>query len=156
MSDHSTAPRLSTAGRSRGRSKTLATWIALVGGTLGLHRFYLHGARDLLAWLHPLPTLVGLYGVLRMRHLGLDDTLSWVLVPLLGLMLAATMLQAVIYGLTNDEKWNARHSPANPRQSGWLAIIGVILALMLGATALMATIAFSSQHLFEYTTEPLG
>jgi TM2 domain-containing membrane protein YozV len=35
------------------RSKTASTWIALLGGSLGLHRFYLHGPRDLLAWLHP-------------------------------------------------------------------------------------------------------
>jgi hypothetical protein len=41
---------------------------------LGLHRFYLHGPRDLLAWLHPGPTLVGLVGVLRMRNLGRTTT----------------------------------------------------------------------------------
>jgi len=140
--------------RAMSRSKTIATWVALAGGTLGLHRFYLHGARDALAWLHPLPSLLGGYGVLRMREFGIDDTLSWALIPLLGLMLAATMLQAVIYGLTSDDKWNARYAPAQPRRSGWLAIIGVIVALMLGATALMATIAFSAQHFFEYTTEP--
>ena len=136
------------------KNKTLATWLAFLGGPLGLHRFYLHGRHDLLAWLHPLPSLLGAYGVLRMREFGIDDTLSWVLIPLLGLMLAATMLQAVIYGLTSDDRWNARHSPTQSRRSGWLAIIGVIVALMLGATALMATIAFSAQHFFEYTTEP--
>ena len=32
---------------TQGRSKTVATWIALLGGSLGLHRFYLHGGRDL-------------------------------------------------------------------------------------------------------------
>ena len=36
------------------KSKTLATWLAFLGGPLGLHRFYLHGARDLLGWLLPL------------------------------------------------------------------------------------------------------
>ena len=33
------------------RSKTLASWIALIGGSLGLHRFYLHGFRDPWGWL---------------------------------------------------------------------------------------------------------
>ena len=70
------------------RSKTLATWLALLGGTLGLHRFYLHGWRDQLGWLHPLPTLLGLVGVQRMRALGQDDRLAWLLIPLLGLMLS--------------------------------------------------------------------
>ena len=54
----------------RNRSKTLATWLAVVGGSLGLHRFYLHGAKDVWAWLHPWPTLLGLAGVIRMRGLG--------------------------------------------------------------------------------------
>ena len=58
------------------KSKTLATWIALIGGSLGLHRFYLHGFRDPWGWLFPLPTLVGLYGVQRMRLLGQDDRLA--------------------------------------------------------------------------------
>jgi len=35
------------------RSKTIATWLALLGGSLGLHRFYLLGWRDPWAWLHP-------------------------------------------------------------------------------------------------------
>ena len=41
----------------------VATWLAVLGGSLGLHRFYLHGVRDLWAWLHPWPTLLGAYGL---------------------------------------------------------------------------------------------
>ena len=48
------------------RSKTLATWLAFLTGSLGLHRFYLHGLRDAWGWLHLPPTLLGLYGVSRM------------------------------------------------------------------------------------------
>lgn len=133
------------------KSKTLATWIALVGGSLGLHRFYLHGFKDPWGWLLPWPTLVGALGVLRMRELGQDDRLAWVLIPLLGLVLAATMLSAIVCGLTPDEKWNARHNPRGPQHSsGWGVVFGVILALMLGAGVLMATIAFAAQRYFEY------
>jgi hypothetical protein len=135
---------------ARPRSKTLATWAALLGGSLGLHRFYLYGLRDRWGWLHPWPTLVGLYGVLRMRELGQDDRLAWVLIPLLGLMLAGTMLAAIVYGLTPDEKWNARFNPEAPAPaSGWAALIGVVLALAVGGGVLMATIAFSAQRYFE-------
>jgi hypothetical protein len=135
---------------ARPRSKTLATWAALLGGSLGLHRFYLHGLRDRWGWLHPWPTLVGLYGVVRMRELGQDDRLAWVLIPLLGLMLAGTMLAAIVYGLTPDEKWNARFNPGAPAPaSGWAALIGVVLALAVGGGVLMATIAFSAQRYFE-------
>jgi hypothetical protein len=137
------------------RSKTLATWFALLGGGFGLHRFYLHGRTDPLGWLLPIPTLLGLYGVQRARQIGLDDRLSWLLIPLLGLVLAGTMLTAIVYGLTPDEKWDARFNRGGaPSRSGWLAIIGVLLALSVGSTALVATIAFGTQRLFEFSAEP--
>ena len=132
------------------RSKTLATWIAVIGGPLGAHRFYLRGWRDPLAWLHWPPTLLGLAGVLRMRNIGLDDAAGSMLAPLLGLMIAMAMLCAIVYGLTPDEKWQARWNAGQlPRASGWTAVIGVIVALLIGAGALMSTIAFSVQRYFE-------
>jgi TM2 domain-containing membrane protein YozV len=125
------------AHEPRPKSKLLATWIALAGGSFGLHRFYLHGLADPWGWCSLPPTLLGLYGLQRARLLGLDDHLSWVLLPLFGLMLAAGMLAAIVYGLTPDEKWNARFDRA----------------LALGAAALMATIAFSAQRFFEFQAE---
>jgi len=148
----------SNAQASPYKSKTLATWIALVGGPLGLHRFYLYGLGDVLGWLCPLPTLIGIWGLNRVDQFGQDDQLSWLLIPVLGFMVAGTMLQAIIYGLMPDDKWHARFnpglsgSPAAPA-SGWAAVIGVILALLVGATVLMSTIAFSGQRYFEYQVE---
>jgi len=136
------------------KSKTLATWVAVVFGSLGLHRFYLHGLRDVWGWLYPLPTFLGLYGIRRVEQFGQDDQLSWMLIPLVGCTVAAGMLMAIIYGLTSDEKWDARFNPDGPAsKSGWAAIVGVIVALMIGAGALMATIAFSSQRFFEHQIE---
>lgn len=132
------------------KSKTVATWLALTLGSLGAHRLYLHGFKDWLAWLHPWPTLAGLYGLQRMDLLGHDDRLAWALIPLLGLMLAQSMLCAIVYGLTADERWNERHNDGRAgRPSGWLAVIGVIASLLIGGTCLMATIAFSAQRYFE-------
>jgi hypothetical protein len=132
------------------KSKTWATWIALLGGCLGLHRFYLHGFGDRWGWLHPWPSLLGWIGVHRMQTLGQDDRLAWVLIPLLGFMIAATMLTAIVYGLTPDEKWNTRHNGGrSTNESGWGAVLGVVLALLIGGSALMATIAFSAQRYFE-------
>lgn len=138
-------------GSSTFKSKTLATWIALIGGSWGLHRFYLHGARDVWGWLSPWPTLVGLYGVQRVQEFGQDDHLSWALIPILGLMLSSAMLSAIIYGLMPDEQWDARFNPTGPApRSGWGVIIGVMLALFVGTGVLIATIAFSGQRYFEY------
>lgn len=136
------------------KSKTLATWLALLGGSFGLHRFYLHGLNDRVGWLHPWPTLIGLYGVQRLLDFGQDDRLSWALLPVLGLMLAGTMLTAIVYGLTPDDKWNARFNPQRrPSLSGWIAVLGVITALAVGATVLIATIAYSGQRYFESQVE---
>ncbi len=137
--------------KMRSKSKTLATWLALSLGSLGAHRFYLYGRRDLLAWLHPLPTLLGLAGALRMQNLGQDDHAAWLLIPLLGVMLSISMLAAIVYGLTPDEKWSARFSPGQPVQAtGWGPVVGVVIALLAGGTVLMGTLAFGGQMFFEY------
>ena len=144
------------------KNKTLAVWLTLTVGALGLHRLYL-GRYDWIAKLAPVPTLLGLYGVLRARSLGVDDQLSWLLMPLLGFVLAACALNALIYGLMSTEKWNARFNPQQPESpsgdTNWLTVSGLVAALGLGTTVLMATLAFSIQHSFEYqmqesTTSP--
>ena len=136
------------------KSKTIATWLGFLGGSLGLHRFYLHGLRDPWGWLHWPLTLLGSWGVMRMLNLGQDDRLAWALIPLLGLSLAASMLATILSGLMPDEAWNARFNPQGPPcVSGWGAVLGVIAALIVGATVLMATIAFSGQRYFESQIE---
>jgi hypothetical protein len=133
------------------KSKSIATWLAVVAGTLGVHRFYLHGLRDFWGWMHPLPTIVGVAGIARMSNLGQDDKLAWLLIPLFGFMLAA----AIVMGLTSDERWNGRWnvgvSPAP--KTRWMPILGAVLALLFGATALMSSIAFSGQKFFEWQIE---
>ena len=133
------------------KSKTWATWLALLGGCLGLHRLYLRGRADIWMLLHAVPTAIGLYGVWRMRTIGQDDPLAWFLIPALGFIVAGTQLMAIIYGLMPDEKWNARFNPSGPQhQAGWATVMGVVIALMVGAGVLMATLAFSMQRIFEY------
>ena len=102
------------------KNKTLATWLTFVGGPLGLHRFYLFGMGDVKGWLLPIPTALGFYGIERARDYGLDDTLSWLLIPLLGFTVAACALNAIVYGLMSAEKWNAAMNPqaANDAPSG--------------------------------------
>jgi len=140
------------------RSKTVAAWLALAVGALGLHRLYLYGTRDRLVWAYPLPALLGLVGVHRLRTLGQDDRLAWLLIPLLGLMLSLAMLTAIVYALTPDEKWDARHNPGQPgRATGWGPVLAAILALLLGGAVLMGTIAYGGQRFFEWQlSEPVS
>ena len=148
-------------------SKTLATWIAVLGGSLGLHHVYLGGRSRWLAALYPLPTLAGLAGVVRMRALGVDDRLAWLLVPWLGVTISVGMLCAIVIGLTPDARWARRYAGAPAQllppggeeddeappglvRTGWGPVLGVITALMVGGGVLMGTIAFSVQKVFEW------
>jgi len=146
-----------TAGRDRlesGRSRAVATWLALFGGSLGLHRFYVHGARDVWAWVHPWPTLLGAFGFWRLHEFGVDDARGSFLVLFLGVMVAVSMLEAIVYGLTSDEQWTRRHGTAPaPRGPAWPTYVAVGLALAIGAAVAMATIAFAAQRYFESRAE---
>ncbi|GAB2489751.1 hypothetical protein GCM10027082_45920 [Comamonas humi] len=140
------------------KNKTVATWLAFVGGPLGLHRFYLHGLRDSWGWLFPIPTALGLYGIERLKEYGVDDQMSWMLIPLLGFTIAVGALIAILYGLSTPEKWNARHNPPlepeHPAgRTNWFTVFGIATALMLGTAVLMASLAYSFQHYFEYQIE---
>lgn len=142
----------------RMKNKTIAAWLAFIGGPLGLHRFYLHGLGDTLGWLLPIPTALGLYGIQRVQALGQDDQLSWALIPLLGFTMAACALVAILYGLSSPEKWNRRFNPqaaqeAAPGRTNWFTIAAIAAALMVGAAVLMASLAYSFQHYFEYQIE---
>ena len=137
------------------KNKTLATWLAFVGGPLGLHRFYLRGFGDLWGWLLPVPTALGLYGIERVMQFGQDDRMSWWLIPLLGFNIAACALNAIVYGLMTREQWNARYNPdaagdALAGRTTWVTIGGVALSLLLGTGILMSSIVFSFQRYFEH------
>jgi len=140
------------------KNKTIAAWLALIGGPLGLHRFYLRGMGDLLGWLLPIPTALGLYGLERVQQHGLDDQWSWVLIPLLGFTVAGCALNAIVYGLMTPEKWNARFNPAAPLdgapgRTNWFTIGAIVLALLLGTTVMISSIVFSFQRYYEYQIE---
>lgn len=140
------------------KNKTIAAWLAFLGGPFGLHRFYLHGLGDTLGWLMPIPTALGLYGIERARLYGLDDGWSWLLIPLIGFTIAGCALTAIVYGLMATEKWNARFNvgsaeDAAPGRTGWLTIGAVVFSLLIGSTVLMASLAFSFQRYFENQVE---
>jgi TM2 domain-containing membrane protein YozV len=102
------------------KNKTIATLLAALGGTLGLHRFYLNGAKTPLPWMYPL--------------------FAWTLIPTF-----AGFIEAVFFSLTPDEKWdakwNARSSEKN--HSGWLVIIVAGLTLLGGMVLFMTLISFA-------------
>lgn len=142
---------------ARTRNKTVAVWLALLGGSLGLHRFYLRGLGDWVGWLHPLPTALGWYGIERVLAYGQDDKLSWVLIPMLGLSVAAACLTGIVYALADPAKWNRWFNPAGAAQTtsgtNWLTVIALVLSLLVGTVAFMGSLTFGIQRYFEYQIE---
>ena len=135
----------------------LAALLALAGGSLGLHRFYLKGWGDWVGWLHPLPTALGWWGIERVLAYGQDDKLSWVLIPLLGMSVAAACLTGIVYALADADKWdrwfNADAPGSRASHTNWLTIGALVLALLVGTVAFMGSLAFGIQRYFEYQIE---
>lgn len=136
------------------KNKTLATWLSIGTGTLGLHRFYMFGWRDSWGWVMALMSLLGLYGFDRAQSMGLDDPLSWFLLPVLGMTIAASALQALYWGLMPQVQWNQLFNPEADVQdsagrTNWFTVMALVLSMMLGTTALLSSLAYGFQRYFE-------
>lgn len=136
---------------ARFRSKTLTAALAFFVGSLGAHRFYLYGPRDVYGWAHLIGMLLGIPGVLLLVASGRTSAFGWVLAFAGAVSLLAAFLAAIVYGLRPDAKWDAQFNPRAQQssRSGWAVIFVVIFSLLIGATLLMAGLAISFQTYFE-------
>ena len=129
-------------------SKTALAWLAVLGGTLGLHRFAVRGPRDAVGWLHVAAALVGAVGWWRLRREGVDDVTGGVLVLALGASVVAAMAAALRHALASDAAWADRHGRATT-PSGGLAVGAALVAAFVGATAAISMLAFAIQRTIE-------
>lgn len=120
------------------KNKTLTTFLALVLGGLGVHRFYLKSGSDRLGVLHlcSVPVAGLVYGI------GHAPNPFWVLLPLLISYIVAC-IEALVIGLTPDDKWDALHNAGSGRSSHshWIVVVLVVITALVGATMLIATLA---------------
>lgn len=130
---------------TRHKNKTLATLLAAVTGAIGLHRFYLYGARDRFGWLHILaiPLSLALMAA-RPQAPTLFTALPLVLSALIG------CLEALVIGLKPDDKWDALHNTGSGRksESHWVLALILVLTVGLGAMGVIALLARSFDLLF--------
>lgn len=127
------------------KNKTLATLLAVVLGGLGIHRFYLRGAKDPWAWVHLSSVPLSLLAM----FIGAGQPQTFVLAPLIVSVLAG-FIEALVLGLMPDEKWDAEHNRDSGRvsSSSWPLALILVFTLGVGATALIATIARTFDLLF--------
>ena len=120
------------------KNKTLATFLALLLGGVGAHRFYLRGSVDKLGLAHVacLPIAGLVYGLL--------PEVDWFykLLPVL-VSYCIGFVEALVIGLTPDDKWDARVNPGSGRQSAsqWPLALLLVGTMLVGATVLIATIS---------------
>ncbi len=135
----------------RFRSKTLTALLAFLVGSLGGHRFYLYGWRDLFGWAHVIGTALGIPGVLLLIASERTSVLGWGLAMPGAVSVLAAFLAAIVYGLRPDQKWDAQFNPGQAAQSdsGWGVVFIVIFSLLIGAFLLMSGLAVTFQTYFE-------
>ncbi|MGZ3183010.1 MAG: NINE protein [Telluria sp.] len=123
---------------NRHHNKTFAALLALFGGGLGLHRFYLKSPTDRLGLLHvcALPVCGLVYGLAH----GADP--FYKLLPLFVSYIAG-FIEGLVLGLMPDEKFDARNNAGSGRQSrsGWMLAVVLVATTAIAATVAIATIS---------------
>ena len=120
------------------KNKTFATLLAVVLGGLGAHRFYLRGSLDKLGMMHlaslPISGLV----------YGLAPEANWFFQVLpLVLSYVVGFVEALVIGLTADEKFDAAFNAKSGKQSDskWYLALLLVATMLLGTTVMISTMA---------------
>lgn len=120
------------------RNKTFATLLAVLLGSVGAHRFYLRGALDRLGLVHVMS--VPMAGLVY----GLAPDANWFF-QALPLIVSAIFgfLEALVIGLTSDEKFDAAFNPHSGKTSAsrWPLAVLLVATMLVGTTTLIATMS---------------
>lgn len=126
----------------RFRNKAHAAWLACLLGWLGAHAWYL-GYRY--AWAYTGFT-VAMIASAQLYPVWWDNP------PFLLLVIPITtgFIQALVYALMPDEKFDTRFNPGarSGNQSGWSAVLAAIFATLFGAIASMGWLAMIVMYVY--------
>jgi len=127
------------------KNKTFTTFLAAVFGGLGIHRFYLYGRKDLSGWLHWLTLPLSLLAIALLGNLNpMFAGMLFILSILCG------FLEALVIGLTPDDKWDTKHNTGSGKksESHWILALILVLTVGVGAMSLIALLARTFDLLF--------
>jgi hypothetical protein len=126
------------------KNKTLASLLAAALGGFGCHRFYIYGKKDRWAWIYPAALLLFIgAGLLAGLPADLPPSFFISVLALFPLSIYAGFIEALMIGLTPDDKWDAKHNPGSDRRSasGWPLIVLLVLTLGGGFIAVILSMA---------------
>ena len=126
------------------KNKTVATLLALLLGGFGIHRFYLKPGADRIGLLHLccLPVTGILYGAVKPHPF-------YMVLPLLVSFIVG-FVEALVIGLTPDEKWDAQYNAHSGQQtrSNWMLVLLLVITMLVAMTVLIGTIARLSDVMY--------
>jgi TM2 domain-containing membrane protein YozV len=116
------------------KNKTFATFLAVILGGLGAHRFYLRGSVDRLGLLHL--TSLPIAGMV----IGLAPDANWFFkaLPLL-VSCVVGFVEALVIGVTQDEKWDAVFNANSGKKSAskWYLALLLVVTMLVGTTTMI-------------------
>lgn len=120
---------------ARHRNKVTAAWLACLLGTFGAHWWYM-GRRH--AWLVTLLSLVLLVAAQFFPVWWSNPAFLLLIIPA-----ADGVIEAVVFALMDDKKFDRRYNPGSSRENrtGWHAVIVAVVSTLLGSTVLVFGIA---------------
>jgi TM2 domain len=132
------------------KSKLIVCLLSLFLPGTGLHWLYLKRMKTGWFYLQFLCLIIGIWGWLELARTEKASLIGWFAVALGDISLLSSWLATLVYGLRLDERFDAKFNPASPQKnkSGWLVIICVICALLVGAFVLMSGLAIAFEQYF--------
>lgn len=134
------------------KSKLLFCALGLFFPGTGLNCFYLQGIKSFWGWAQFFALFGGFVGWGLLKEVHFQSGPGWVLMTFGFIALEASWLTTIAFGLRPDDRWNAQFNPgiadAERSQSGWLVVLTVIFALVLGAGVMMTFLAVAFEQFF--------
>jgi TM2 domain-containing membrane protein YozV len=125
---------------SKHKSKAVAAFLCLTLGSVGIHRFYLYGKRDPIAWLHFVSLPISI--LLSILYFNLQKEVTFI--PW-GLSFMISFLTTLKIGLKSDEKWDLQFNAKSSMKSDseWPVALICVLAVAMGAITFLFALARS-------------
>lgn len=137
------------------KSKLITCLLSTFLPGTGLHLAYLLGFKNKWFFLQIACLLIGVWGWMELVHTEKESLFGWVAVILGEGSILASWIATFAFGLRPDEKFDAQfnNQTFKKNQSGWLIILCVIVALMVGAFFLMSGLAIAFEQYFSMQIE---
>jgi hypothetical protein len=132
------------------KSKLLVCLLSLFLPGTGLHWLYLKGKNCPWFYLQFIALALGIWGWVELAQTEKASILGWCAVACGHISLMTSWLCTIVFGLRLDDRFDAQFNSQvlKKNASGWLVILCVVIALLIGAFVLMSGLAIAFEQYF--------